>query len=728
MEGIHALSKRRPNRCGLTLLSVRAALTRCIRAIPLALSLALALGSAGAGETPTNEPARVKISGFGFLGNRELVRLLRNFQPDGKLPVAIDRTFVEDTVLVLLGRAHDDGYLRASLDGDFTLPDGSRQEFAWTNALETMLPRDFAAPAAEFRLQRGVRFYYRTIEFEGMTAFSQRAAANYFVSGDTLVKLRVNRVFSPAALRSSLAAFREAYARTGYQEASITTNRVTWNESTGAVDVEIAVREGLPTIVRSVMVEVSGGDAGRESPRALKPDEPYSQMWQQKLALTLQAAQQVKGFPDTKVEFTALRRETNATTIQLDLAAKVTPGPFVRVGTIIEKGTIRTRPSVVTSRIKLEEGEPLNLVQAEKSRQSLARLGVFDSVRLSLEPVDEDTRNVIYQLEEAKPISLSLLAGYGSYELLRGGLEFENRNMFGLAHNLQLRGVQSFKSSSGNLLYTVPEAFGENVSLFMQGSGLLREEATFTRKEYGGSVGIQKLLVPLKTDLTIRYDYEYLDAEQEYPNSANLVGTNQVNSAAFVIQLIRDQRDNPLLPRNGLKLFSTLDIASTSLGGDVNYQRLMFGASYHRDLGGGRLLHLGAMQGVSFTWGGTDEQLPFNKRYFPGGANSVRGYVEGEASPLDPNGQQLGAETYTLLNVELEQLVTKTWSVVAFIDTVGFAQYRADYPWDQVLSSVGGGINWRSLIGPVRLEYGYNLNRRVNDPVGTLHFSIGFPF
>jgi outer membrane translocation and assembly module TamA len=145
-------------------------------------------------------------------------------------------------------------------------------------------------------------------------------------------------------------------------------------------------------------------------------------------------------------------------------------------------------------------------------------------------------------------------------------------------------------------------------------------------------------------------------------------------------------------------------------------------------LGGGRLLHLGAMQGVTFTWGGTANQLPFNKRYFPGGANSVRGYVEGEASPLDGNGQQLGAETFTQLNLELEQLLTKTWSVVAFIDTVGFAQHRADYPWDEVLSSVGGGLNWRSLIGPVRLEYGYNLNRRSLDPVGTLHFSVGFPF
>lgn len=131
---------------------------------------------------------------------------------------------------------------------------------------------------------------------------------------------------------------------------------------------------------------------------------------------------------------------------------------------------------------------------------------------------------------------------------------------------------------------------------------------------------------------------------------------------------------------------------------------------------------------MSFTLGGSPDELPFNKRYFPGGENSVRGYQEGEASPLDENGDQLGAETYTDGSVEFEQLLTKSLSIVTFFDAVGFAESRVDYPWDEALYSVGGGIRWRTLIGPVRLEYGYNLNPREHDPVGTLHFSIGMRF
>ena len=196
----------------------------------------------------------------------------------------------------------------------------------------------------------------------------------------------------------------------------------------------------------------------------------------------------------------------------------------------------------------------------------------------------------------------------------------------------------------------------------------------------------------------------------------------------FNIELNHDRRDNPLLPRRGLKLFSKFEFASAALGGEVDYQRIILSGSYHFDLRGGRLLHLGLTHGMTFTAGGNRDELPFNKRFFPGGENSLRGYQEGEASPLDADGKQLGAETYLQGNLEFEQLLTKTWSLVTFMDAVGFAQDRRHYPWDETLYSVGGGIRWRTLIGPVRLEYGHNLNPRQHDPKGTLHFSIGFPF
>ncbi len=63
-----------------------------------------------------------------------------------------------------------------------------------------------------------------------------------------------------------------------------------------------------------------------------------------------------------------------------------------------------------------------------------------------------------------------------------------------------------------------------------------------------------------------------------------------------------------------------------------------------------------------------------------------------------------------------------------FSDSLGEAVDLADYPFDTTLFSVGAGLRYQSIIGPVRLEYGYNLNPRPDDPSGTLLFSLGFPF
>jgi outer membrane protein assembly factor BamA len=136
----------------------------------------------------------------------------------------------------------------------------------------------------------------------------------------------------------------------------------------------------------------------------------------------------------------------------------------------------------------------------------------------------------------------------------------------------------------------------------------------------------------------------------------------------------------------------------------------------------------GLSHGIVLGMGNSSENIPFNRRFFPGGENSIRGYREGEASPKDAQGQIVGAETTTLATVELEQALTPKWSVVLFSDSLGEAQNASNYPFDIGLFSVGGGVRVKTIIGPMRLEYGYNLNPRKGDPIGTLQFSIGSPF
>ena len=519
----------------------------------------------------------------------------------------------------------------------------------------------------------------------------------------------------------------EALARKGFENASVKVAELDRNDSTGAVRVRVAVDEGLQTIVRSVKTELYAGDdpAPREAGTTL-PQAPYSRLWLQDFAQGMRTNQYRRGFPDASVEISTIRRETNAPNIFVDLLARVKTGPKIKLGSVRFEGNEQTRRSVLESRVKAKPGEDLNRIDLDHARNRLARLGAFDSVSIRYDPVDDTTRDAVYEVKESKALDFSLLFGYGSYELLRGGFELEHKDIFGLAHQARLRAVQSFKSSRADFLYTIPELFREDVDVFVSASGLRREEISFVREEYGGGLGARRFFKGIDTDISARYNYQFLNALDN--QATNAVGVKQTRVGAFVFDLRHDRRDNPLLPTRGYDVLANVELASASLGGEVDYQRVELAISGHARLVGGLFIHLGVRHGAALQLGGANGELPFTKRFFPGGESSVRGYQQGEASPRDADGNLLGAETYLLGNVELEQFLTPSLSVVGFVDGVGFAEHLRDYPASEALSSVGGGVRWKSIVGPVRLEYGYNLNRRSGDPHGTLHFSVGFPF
>jgi outer membrane protein insertion porin family len=675
------------------------------------------------------DPARLRVSGFGFLGNWELRKIIRLAHGADRRPAYWDANFLEDSALILLSRVTEAGYLEPRIQARVTLADGSQTTFEWDKEFDTQVPRDLLAQKVRFRVIRGVRFYYQHLEILGLQSIGRLQAERYFISAESLIPLKGTRVYTPARLRRSLANLEEALVRRGFAQARVEVSWLRRDDVTGAVQVRVTVEEGLPHVVREVQTEVRPEDpALAPDRRVLRLEQPFSHYWLQDFTYILRTNQYRTGHPDVAVTIEPVREETNTTRVAIDLEAIVEPGPRVRVGRVELEGNFRTRDRVLDHRIELEPGDWLNPLEAERGRQRIAHLGVFDRVEVRYREVDATTRDVIYEVQESRTFELSLLFGYGSYEMLRGGVELEQRNAFGLAHDVRLRAMQSFKATSGDFRYTIPDMLGEDIDLFASASGLRREEVSFVREEYGGSVGVQHHFVPIRSDLTVRYDYEVLTARDQTPADIDLIGLSRARVGAFVLDVHRDRRDNPLVPRRGLKLFGTIELASEALGGQVDYQRLLLGGSYHLRLGGGRYLHSGVTHGISWTGGGRPEEFPFNKRFFPGGENSVRGYQQGEASPLNAAGEAIGAETFLQGNIEFEQLLTPTWSLIAFADGVGIARSRDDYPYDEILVAVGGGIRWRTLIGPVRLEYGYNLNRRTHDPRGTLHFSIGFPF
>jgi len=680
------------------------------------------------GAEKETKPAQLKVSGYGLLGNRQLKKTLALLMVEEKKPDHFDATFVEDAALVLISALNREGFLKPRISVRLTLENGEAVTYSWDEPTEFPLPRPVRARKAHFKIKEGVRYHYGQIIFEGLQSLTEKRARSFFVETGTLLPLKQQRIYTPSQLKRSLENLTEVLERQGYESARATATREDRNDRSGKVHVAIKVQEGHKSIVRSVRQQVFFDDATEPHEiSTVQTNTAYSRLWAQDFRQLLQTNFYHRGYPDVKAVLEISRREHVDDSIHLDLVATVRTGPRIKVGEVQFQGHKRTKESVLQRRILLREDEWLDRVKAERGRYRLSRLGIFESVDLSYEAAPDDARDVIYNLKEGKRTDLSLLFGYGSYELLRGGIELEQFNVLGRAHHSRLRLVQSFKSSSANYTYTLPELLRREVDVFLNASGLRREEIDFTRVEYGGGAGVRRFFKSIETDMSVRYSYQVLSATETEVRLAEQ-GVQNPGVGAVILDLRHDRRNNPLYPRRGYKLFSNLELASEYLAGDVNYQRFEISGSYHQPLDEGRWLHLGLSHGFVATAVSAQEDLPFNKRFFPGGENSVRGYQDGEAAPRDAEGRIVGAETFIGGNVEFEQALTTRWSLIGFVDGIGFARRLADYPVDEALFSAGGGLRWRTIVGPVRLEYGHNLNPRKGDPSGTLHFSLGFPF
>lgn len=674
------------------------------------------------------KPAQLRISGYGVLGNRQLKRMLTTLELAGKKPQFFASSFVEDAALILVSRVKRDGYLHPTISIVLRLSDGAEIETDAHSLLENPLARHLRFVSARFHIHKGVLYFFKSLEFEGLRVVAPKTARAYFFETEPLFSTKRARAFTPERLRQGLSSLKDILDREGYQDANAEAADVKQDDRTGAVRVTIKVDEGRKYFIHSIREEFQGAAQSNQT-RIVTPNRPYSRIWLQDFSLSIKTNEYHRGYPDTTVQLQNLPASSSQSETQKDLVAVVDTGAQVRIGAVVFQGAARTSRRLLSRSVRITHGELLDPTQVEQGRYRLARLGIFDAIDLSYRSESDQVRDVLFNLQEGKKINLSLLFGWGSYELLRGGVDVEANNLWGLAHHAEVKAIQSFKASSGDFTYTVPQIIGPDIDLFVNGSGLRREEISFTRLEYGGAIGLHRYFQASSTDVTTRYSYQILNASDF--SAVQEVGSEGLTNPAvgsITTEIKHDRRDNPLYPRRGYKVFLTLETATDYIGGDANYQRIELSPSWHHPLGSGLSLSLGFSHGIVDSFGSPANNLPFNKRFFPGGENSIRGFQEGQASPRNQFGQLVGAETYTLGTVELEQALTAKWSLVFFSDNLAFARHLDHYPCDSALFSVGAGLRWRTLIGPIRLEYGHNLNPRPGDPSGTLQFSLGFPF
>jgi outer membrane translocation and assembly module TamA len=134
--------------------------------------------------------------------------------------------------------------------------------------------------------------------------------------------------------------------------------------------------------------------------------------------------------------------------------------------------------------------------------------------------------------------------------------------------------------------------------------------------------------------------------------------------------------------------------------------------------------------------GGDEENVPFYKRFFLGGASSIRGWGRYEVSPLTAFGFPIGGFSTLELSSEVRLPVWGKLGAVGFVDAGNVWEGKLEYDVRDLRVAVGPGLRYLTPIGPIRIDVGFQMNPidglLVNGTTQKrplrLHFSIGQAF
>jgi outer membrane protein assembly complex protein YaeT len=675
------------------------------------------------GATGLSGEDNIEVGGLGWLADRGMdqrLDFLLGISPDEL--VVLDSALLEDGAFLLLEQMRRKGYLRPAVTAHFVGASGAAKAH-WETPYEIQLPVEFQADAVSYEVTRGALFFYASVEIEGLEEVDLEDAERFFLPGGSLFARKKDSAYTPENFKRRKGRLLAALEDLGYANAEIIAHEIEMDESTGAVDIRLEVSPGPVYQVGETFLKVSEGSAEWVGELRLKEDGTFNRKWLRDARAHVRQAAYEKGYPDAEVrsslpdplEFSEGMRQP--VTIELQL------GPRVRLRQVEFEGDPATRRSILRRQVRLESGDFLDPREIDRARRRLMALGIFRQVDFSYDSQEGDSRSVVYHLTEEARQRLQLLAGWGSYEQARVGFRWSHMNPWGRAHRYSLDTKQSMKATRVAAGYEIPQLFGSNVTGYSEVEYSAREEIGYDRSRQGGLVGVSKLFG--RSGIRLSLEYGWFLEETDGIDANEIQAENDAQVASFSLRASMDRRDSALAPTGGYQLYAAAKTANTAFGGNVNFHKFEMGGSYHLSVSESTIMHFNLKGGLLV---GDSDDLPFNERFFPGGENSVRGYRQGEASPLDAQGDLLGAESFWLGNFEIEQRLYSNLSFVTFADVVGVSRDGGFGGDGAKQLSVGMGMRYQTVVGPLRLEYGHNLNPRESDPSGTLHFAIGFPF
>jgi outer membrane protein assembly complex protein YaeT len=581
-------------------------------------------------------------------------------------------------------------------------------------SVESSIERDGNRMKIIHQVATGEKFRIKDVSFEGLDYFapSQIKEALFIGQGFSLFrKIDGARLFE---LPREIEFF---YKTHGFPETKVSLNFLREGKKLKPI---FFIEEGKQERIESIAIE---GESFINEQTLLDqitsvPGGPYFKPNIQKDIEKLDDYYLNQGIRGTDIEAVVQKVENDL----YRLIFSINEGEKVQVEKVIITGNNVTKKRTIMREVVLKEGDFARLDAIRETKKRLEGLGVFTEVKIEEIPLAEGRENLLISVREGARNYASLGLGletknepktfsiWNNAVRPRGTAEFIRHNVFGLAAQASIVGQISFKEKRGVFSWEQPNLFGIPVETYLNAWMEREARKSFTYDRRGLSLtGIKSIsknenMVIISTMRFARTTLVELNvAESQVDRRFSPFSTTSIFGS-----YIWDNRDDPFNPTRGFFLSSALEWAYPYLKAKSEFVKT-FNKFQH---------YMTFVPGLTFSstirLGLGRGRIPIHERFFGGGSNSFRGAEFDELGPKDPDsGKPVGGEAMILFNFEL------TFPLLAnFPDLYGAVFYdkgnvfsrRKQVSLAGLQDALGLGLRYRTPLGPVRLEIGWNLD------------------
>ncbi|MCI0469674.1 MAG: BamA/TamA family outer membrane protein, partial [Nitrospirae bacterium] len=286
-----------------------------------------------------------------------------------------------------------------------------------------------------------------------------------------------------------------------------------------------------------------------------------------------------------------------------------------------------------------------------------------------------------------------------------------------------LRGELGSRMSFYELSFRDPWFLDRPVSFGVSAYKNEREYGDFDKKSIGFEITFGKRFWEYWA-ASISYNFEKATIFNIAEGASSIVtdqeGTNTTSS--ITLSVTKDTRDNVIDARTGSKNSAAVTFAG--LGGTNAFLKMNYDSAWFFPVFEASTVQLRGRVGYAAEL--FNKKLPLYERFYVGGLHTVRGLGWGDAGPKDVNNEPIGGVSQLVLNAEYIFPIISEYKFkgLVFFDA-GRAYDSGETFGTDLRYTTGAGIRWISPLGPIRIEWGYNIDRRDDESASKVEFSFG---